>query len=218
MIVDSMTHAEVYQELERDREAVTRWWYHNLEAQRRRVLKSTRFPVQLWFEHTSPRKNRYFFVSHVDDKRMKRVMTGLLVPRLTADGLTVYVSWLSTQKIGSPLIFTPHMFRRYAERANVPKKGIELVRHFINRNPYGRVNRDERLMPRSVRYNGEEHKASCVPDGVLLGHIIDGIFIVRTFITYEMTSGLQQQEFETCRDELVGLRDMHDLVQRFNEP
>ena len=26
MIVDSMTHVEVYAELEKEREAVTRWW------------------------------------------------------------------------------------------------------------------------------------------------------------------------------------------------
>lgn len=36
MIVDSMTHAEVYQELELDREALTTWWhYRKLELQRR---------------------------------------------------------------------------------------------------------------------------------------------------------------------------------------
>ena len=35
MIVDSMTDREVYSELEKDREAVTRWWHHQKEAMRR---------------------------------------------------------------------------------------------------------------------------------------------------------------------------------------
>ena len=36
MLVPSMTHTEVYRELERDREAVTVWWRHHLETLRRR--------------------------------------------------------------------------------------------------------------------------------------------------------------------------------------
>ena len=39
MIVDSMTHEEVYQELEREREAVTRWWRHQLEYYVPRVIE-----------------------------------------------------------------------------------------------------------------------------------------------------------------------------------
>ena len=92
MIVESMTHAEVYKELEREREAVTTWWRCNLANQRRRVLKSTHFPLNLWFDYTSARKNRYLFFTRLFDKKMKRILTGIAVPRLTKDGLYVYTS------------------------------------------------------------------------------------------------------------------------------
>lgn len=215
MIVDSMTHAEVYQELAKEREAVSTWWKHKLHEQRRLALKSTSFPLKLWYEHISPRKNRYLFITCILDKRMKRVMTGVIVPRYTAEGLMVYNSWLSSQKGASQLVFTPHMLKRYSERCNVQKSGIELVKHFLSRNPHGKLNHNERLMPRSVRYNGEEHKASCVQDGVLLGQVTDGIFIMRTFITYDMCNGRQQQEFEAGREKLIGISEMHDLLTEY---
>lgn len=212
MIVDSMTHAEVYQELARDRDSISAWWAHKLDAQRRRALKSTRFPLFLWFEHTSPRRNRYLFYTCIMDKRMKKVMTGIFVPRYMQDGMTVYSSWLAKQIMRSPLIFTPHMLRRYAERAKVQKSGIELLKHFVRRNPFGKANYNEKLMPRSVRYNGDEHQASCLQDGILLGYITDGIFVASTFITYEMTSGQQQKEFEAGRNQLVSMSEMHDRL------
>ena len=58
MIVDSMTHEEVYKELERDRENISRWLYHQMNAQRRRIIKCKRFPLNIWFDHTTPRKVR----------------------------------------------------------------------------------------------------------------------------------------------------------------
>ena len=56
MIVDSMTHAEVYKELERDRENMSRWWWHQHEGRRRKVMKCKKFPIKIWEDYTSPRK------------------------------------------------------------------------------------------------------------------------------------------------------------------
>lgn len=215
MIVESMTHTEVYRELELDREAVTRWWRHNLESQRRRVLKSTRFPLQLWFEHTSPRKNRYLFFTRIFDKRMKRILTGIGAIRHTQEGLTVYTNWLGDQKLIQPMVLTPHVWKRYQDpdRGNVQKSGIELVKHYFLRNSHGKDTDNQRVMAKSVRYNGEEHLANCVNDGVLLGQVVDGIFIVRTFITYDMCSGLQSKEFGRCREQILTDREMYDAAK-----
>lgn len=213
MIVDSMTHAEVYQELEREREAVTTWWRHNLEAQRRRVLKSPSFPLRLWFDYTSARKNRYLFFTRIFDKHMKRILTGIGVVRRGSDGMTVYTNWLQDQKLISPMVLTPHFWRRYAERAKVDKTGIDLVKHYFSNNPFGKDTDNQKVVARSVRYNGEEHLSNCVNDGVLLGQVQDGLFIVRTFITYDMTCGLQQQEFETCRSKIKSEQWMYDWAK-----
>ena len=68
-------------------------------------------------------------------------------------------------------------------------------------------------MAKSVRWNGEDHQACCVNDGVLLGQVVDGIYIVRTFITYDMCGGLQQQEFENCRSQILNDREMYDRAK-----
>ena len=213
MIVESMTHIEVYKELEREREAVTTWWRHNLWNQRRRVLKSTHFPLNLWFDYTSARKNRYLFFTRLFDKKMKRILTGVAVPRLTKDGLYVYTSWLADHKLIFPMVLMPHMFKRYSERLGVEKSGIDLVKHYFIHNSHGKDTRNNRVMAKSVRWNGEDHQACCVNDGVLLGQVVDGIYIVRTFITYDMCGGLQQQEFENCRSQILNDREMYDRAK-----
>jgi hypothetical protein len=213
-----MTHTEVYQELAKEREAVTTWWHHDLLNQRRRVLKSTRFPVRMWFDYTSARKNRYLFFTRMYDKHMKRILTGICVIHRGSDGLTVYTNWLSRQKLIAPMVLTPHFWKRYAERCHVDKYGTELVKHYFSNNPFGKDSDNQKVVARSVRYNGEEHLSNCVTDGVLLGQMQDGLFIVRTFITYDMTCGLQQQEFESCRNMIKTERDMYDLVRLFYHP
>ena len=218
MIVESMSHTEVYAELAKEREAVTTWWRYNLENQRRRVLKSTRFPLNLWFDYTSARKNRYLFYTRLFDKKMKHILTGIAVPRYTKDGMTIYTSWLADHKLILPMVLTPHMFKRYAERAGVDKSGTELIKHYFYHNSHGKDTKNNRVMARSVRYNGEEHQACCVNDGVLLGQVLDGIFIVRTFITYDMCSGLQQEEFEKCRSQILTDREMYERAKAFYTP
>ena len=209
-----MTHEEVYKELEQEREAVTTWWRHQLTDQRRRALKCTRFPMRIWKEYTSPRKNRYVFFSRVFDKHMKRILTGIGVIRRGNDGLTVYTNWLSGQKLIAPMVLTPHFWKRYAERCHVDKYGTELVKHYFSNNPFGKDSDNQKVVARSVRYNGEKHLSNCVTDGVLLGQMQDGLFIVRTFIIYDMTCGLQQQEFEAKRGEILTDEELYKQVKK----
>lgn len=210
-----MTHEEVYLELAKEREAVTRWWRHQLDDNRRRALKCTRFPMHIWREYTSARKNRYVFFSRVFDKRMKTILTGVAVIRHTSDGLTVYTTWLGDQKLISPMVLTPHFWKRYQERAGVELSGMELVRHYFTHNAHGKDSWKECVIGRSVRWNGEEHRASCVNDGVLLGQIHNDIFVVRTFITYDMTSGPQAQELSERRKEILQDIDMYHWAKSY---
>lgn len=210
-----MTHEEVYQELERERDAVTRWWRHQLDDQRRRALKCRQFPFHIWREYTSMRKNRYVFFSRVFDKHMKTILTGVAVIRHTSDGLTVYTTWLGDQKFISPMVLLPHMWKRYAERVKIDKHGIDLLKHYFMNNPHGKDSDNQRVVGRSVRWNGEDHVSCCVPDGVLLGQQSGRIYIVRTFITYDMCTGLQQQEFETQRTKILTDREMYERAKMF---
>ena len=208
-----MTHEEVYQELEREREAVTVWWRHQLTDQRRRALKCRQFPFHIWKDYTSTRKNRYLFFSRVFDKRMRAILTGVVVIRHTSDGMTVYTTWLSDQRLISPMVLLPHTWKRYSERAKVVKHGIELIKHYFMNNPYGMDSDNQKVVGRSVRYNGEDHLSYCVTEGVMLGQMCGGLFIARTFITYDMCSGLQQQEFEDKRSQIITDRELYDRAR-----
>ena len=210
-----MTHEEVYAELAKEREAVTTWWRHQLDDQRRRALKCTRFPMHIWKEYTSPRKNRYLFFSRVFDKHMKRILTGVGVIRHTSEGMTVYTTWLGDQKLISPMVLTPHMWKRYAERAKVDKHGIDLIKHYFLNNPHGKDSDNQKVVGRSVRWNGEDHLSCCVSQGVLLGQEFDKYYLVRTFITYDMTTGMQQAEFEDKRTKILTDREMYERAKMF---
>lgn len=210
-----MTHEEVYKELAKEREAVTRWWRHQLDDQRRRALKCRQFPYHIWREYTSTRKNRYLIFSRIFDKRMRAILTGIGVVRRTSEGMAIYTSWLSDQRLIAPMVILPHAWKRYAERANVQKSGTELVKHYFLNNPHGMDSDNQKAVGRSVRYNGEGHLSYCVPEGVLLGQLSDGLFIVRTFITYDMCSGLQQQEFEDKRSRIISDRELYDRARIF---
>jgi len=210
-----MTHLEVYQELEREREAVTVWWRHQLDDNRRRALKCRQFPFHIWKDYTSTRKNRYLIFSRIFDKRMRAILTGIGVVRRTSEGMAIYTSWLSDQRLIAPMVILPHAWKRYAERTNVQKSGTELVKHYFMKNPHGMDSDNQKVVGRSVRYNGEDHLSYCVPEGVMLGQMSDGLFIARTFITYDMCSGLQQQEFEDKRSQIITDRELYDHARIF---
>ena len=210
-----MTHEEVYQELERERDAVTTWWRHQLYDQRRRALKCRQFPYHIWREYTSARKNKYIFFSRVFDKHMKTILTGIAVIRHTSDGMTVYTTWLSDQRLISPMVLTPHMWKRYAERTATDMHGIDLIKHYFLNNPHGKDSDNQKVVGRSVRWNGEEHLSCCVPEGVLLGQQYGWLFVVRTFITYDMTTGMQQAEFEDKRSQIITDREMYERAKMF---
>lgn len=211
-----MTHAEVYAELAKERDAVTRWWRHQLYDQRRLALKCRQFPYHIWREYTSTRKNLYLFFSRIFDKKMRNILTGVAVVRHTDEGLTVYTTWLGDQKLISPMVLLPHVWKRYQDpkRGNVQKSGIDLIKHYFMNNPHGKDTDNQKVVGRSVRWNGENHLSCCVNDGVLLGQIVDGIYIARTFITYDMCSGLQQQEFEIRRGEILTDEEMYEQAKK----
>lgn len=215
MIVDSMTHEEVYAELERDREAMTRWWNYKKERIARTAIKTTRFPLNLWIEHTSPRKVRYFFHTRIFEKRMRHFLTGIIAVRRQPDGWSAYTTWMDYQQLISPMVLIPHVFKRYAERCDIEKTGIDLVKHFFTNNSIGKDSHDQRVVARSVRYNGEEHQSSCVNEGVLLGKKHGSIFIARTFITYEMCCGRQQKEFAAMREQILTDRQLYEKARFF---
>ena len=210
-----MTHEEVYQELARDRESMTRWWWHQRNDLKRPMLKSRTFPRYVWRDYTSPRKNRYLLFTRIFDRHMKTILTSIAAIRLTQEGMTTYTNWLGDYKLIKPMVLIPHMWKRYAERTGTDKTGIELLKHYLEHNPYGKDSNNQHVVGRSVRYNGEDHLSSCVTEGVLLGQQRGDMFIVKTFITYDMCCGRQSEEFECCRNQILTDKEIYKQAKRF---
>ena len=82
-------------------------------------------------------------------------------------------------------------------------------------NPHGQDTDNQKVVGRSVRWNGEDHLSCCITDGVLLGQEFDKYYLVRTFITYDMTTGMQQREFDTQRAKIMTDREMYDRAMMF---
>ena len=215
MIVDSMTHEEVYQELARDRDNIDRWFRHKLNENRRKILKCKNFPLSFWLDHTTPRKIRYLLYARVLNRHRQRMIITMVALRQMTDGIAAYLAWPVENETIEPMVYLPHVFKRYAdpERGNIPKKGTELIKHFVERNNRGIDNHNQKIVGRSVRYNGQEHLSCCVTDGVLLGHMEGKIYVACTFITYEMCGGIQHQEFNKCRGEIPTDSEMVSMLR-----
>ena len=205
-----MTHEEVFAELDKDRDNVARWYDHQSNEYRRRALKTQKFPVTWWLDYTSPRKNRYLIGVTCTRRNFDR-FHGLTILALRREerGYSVYLSYIGEQTFIRKTVFLQHVFDRYAdpERGNVQKTGIDLIKHFADPQSNGHILNNQKLAGRSVRYNGRDHQFVAVNEGVLLGDVQDGIFIARTFITYEMATGRQHEEFAYAKNKVTDLEE-----------
>lgn len=199
MIVQSMNPEEVYREIDKDMAEVTDWWSRKRKTLFNIAKWTVKLPRTTWYEYESSRKNRYLVLSIIMGRKYNdESMTGLMALQKMEKGFAVYVSKFPWQRIAAPHVFLPHVFDRYhdPDRGNVQKTGIELIKHFMERNSYGEISRGDKFSGRSVRYKGRDNLAKCVTDGVLLGEIVGDIFVAHTFITYDMATGFQREEFE----------------------
>lgn len=194
-----MNPEEVYREIDKDMAEVTDWWSRKRKTLFNIAKWTVKLPRTTWYEYESSRKNRYLVLSIIMGRKYNdESMTGLMALQKMEKGFAVYVSKFPWQRIAAPHVFLPHVFDRYhdPDRGNVQKTGIELIKHFMERNSYGEISRGDKFSGRSVRYKGRDNLAKCVTDGVLLGEIVGDIFVAHTFITYDMATGLQREEFE----------------------
>lgn len=220
MIVDSMTHAEVYREIEKDIDELGRWWGGKRKMLTNIAKWTTKLPRKTWYEYNSKRKNRYIILSTIMGRNYNNdSLTGLFALRKMDKGYALYVSRFPWQHRAAPHVILPHVFDQYhnPERGNVQKTGIELIKHFMERNSYGELSRGDKFSGRSVRYKGRDNLCKSVTDGVLLGEIVDDMFIVRTFITYEMATGLQREEFEKNRGLILTNEEIVDKYKQENK-
>lgn len=206
MIVDSMTHSEVYRELDKDIAEVAAWWSSKRKMLEKIAKWTTKLPFERWYEYTSTRQIRYLVLSRIMGRNYDMDgLTCLFALRKMDRGWAIYVTRFPWQRLASRHVILPHFFDQYAnpERGNVRKTGIELIKHFIAHNNHGEVSRGDQFSGRSVRYEGRDNICKSVNDGVMMGEEIDGVFVVHTFITYEMAGSIQREEFDKNREKIM---------------
>lgn len=218
MIVQSMTLEEVYREIEQDMPGVSAWWIRERKVLER-IAKATtwKFPFTRWYDHTSERGNRYMVMSILMGRKYNdESLTCVFALQKMERGHAVYFTRWPWQLVANRIVELPHVFDRYADprRGNVQKTGIELIKHFVERNAYGEPTTDQRFSGRSVRYKGRDNLCLCVSDGVLLGEQLGDIFVAHTFITYDMARGLQREAFEKNKDKLLSNKEIHQQIKR----
>ena len=193
-------------EIFKDIDNLTRWYSHQSDEIRRKALKLQRFPARYWLEYTSPGHIHYLLGVTLTGRRYEKCHGIIvLVLRRERRGHTVYLSKIQRETTGiQRTVFLQHVFDQYARRMKIDKSGIELIKHVFSQQGGGKTIFDNRLMGRSVRYN-EERKNACmvIKDGILFGDIVDGSFIVHTFISHELATGYQKKRFGEAQEKLL---------------
>ena len=214
MVIETMTFKEVYREIEADHDNLERWWVHRQREVERMARKQTRFPWCKWHEYMSPRRNRYLILTESPTRHyMKHGIMGVIALRRVQNGIEVFYTGIRRDSVVTPMVVLPHAFRRYAERTGQQLTGVDCIKTFCQRNSTGTGTWNNKAVGRSVRYNGKEHLSMCIKEGVLLGQAEDGIYVVRTFITYEMATGRQQEEFNDRRSRILTTQETEQLIR-----
>ena len=190
MITHSMTPREMFWEIKKDHPSVVDYCNAKANAFRRKVLKSTVFPVRAYSNYRSKRNNKWivFFEARSKKHTGNNALTSFICYANMQNGYYVYFPTLVDEFIWLVYMFPPHFFKRYAERANINKTGIELIRHFFERN-YTYMIKTE------INENITLAKIT-TEAGIMFGQVLcAGLIILKTFISWDNTFTSQYDEF-----------------------
>ena len=219
MIVDSMTHEEVFRELERDTENLSRWTDRRFEEARKYALKHDRkkFPIVLTDKDTSPRRIKYYFVVLLFRRDEHEFRHYAYTIRHTPQGREVYLCRTYEESKLPRIIFTPHSLKRYSERSDNERRGDDLVMSMFIRSYDCAMSRNQLIGAKSVRYKGDMLISFCTLDGVWMGKEVNGIYIMNTFITYDMMCGLQKEVLHANLEAIKrGPNAADNIILKFN--
>lgn len=164
------------------------------------IKKSKMFPVYLHAYIKTKRKNDWMIL--LEAKNNKYVGDDCLISLISHFdvGAGRYAMfWTSYQGNPIHIIFSPHFFKRFAERVDVNLTGVELIHRYFKKNPsYG--------FSTSSDYFGNMQKINVygsTTEGVAMGIQLNtkhNIILFRTFITYDMCKGQQIEDFARANE------------------
>lgn len=207
MIISTMTEAEIVAELDKDYLHAFRYSDHLDRKFRRRVIKSSRFPVRVHYKYISPRKNHWllFFEARSKKEILDNSRITLVCIFDAPKGTYAAMGTLTGGKMHY-VIYLPHFFSRYRSRfiqSDVNTKDL-VVRFFTENYSYvyniNEIKLDNDAVMKEIHGSTKE--------GVALGYqSTEGNVLFKTFVTYEMLKGEQIAKFtenEKIRQEIHG--------------
>ncbi len=216
MIVHSMTELEFQEEIYEDAKNVAVYSRHLVSRFRRIVIKSKHFPVIKEYDYLSPQNNRWVIQLEAKSKKEtgRKSRMGFFCYFDSSHGyyvvsLTVAPSILKRKH--QLVLYIPHFFSRYAERNQVEKTGVELIRHYFKKNENAGYHIEGKQLSDTTY---ERTVSGSTAEGVALGFISghDTVFF-KTFISHDMAKGEQVETF--AASEYIR-REIQDTYNGFN--
>lgn len=202
MFVETMTNEEAWKEADADLNNAFGKFRH-MERDVFLVARQTRNFPYVWIkEYVSPRRNKWLFMVHIYRRNIRNGGSGCMPVCLQKypKGWAAHCYFLEGER-QLTITLLPHFFDRYAQYNRTNLTGTELVKYVLKR-----MVRFE--TEKTTEYSGRDSRDGNVfhlifDDGVGMGEYHDdGHAMVKTFITYDMTTGGQKEAFEEKRDRL----------------
>ena len=198
MLLPKMTHKEERAEILKDLPNVERWNKYRWKDYYRLSLKMKDFPKYVFTEYVSPLRNRWLVSTRISGKDSFASTFGVLQ---ILNGLVLHQVFChhNDDKYSTICTFIPHFFERYREYNNLDLKGIPLIKQVLKDDCSFNVDRTQEISGRK-ELERDNNVHCCMHNGVGLGYELgSGHYLIKTFITYEMSKGKQKAIFEAAR-------------------
>lgn len=208
-----MTHEEVRKEILKDLPNVQRWEEHQWKDYRRKSLKMRDFPKYLFTEYVSPRKNTWLISTKFFGKDDFSSTFGVLQIQ---NGLVLHQAFVNSieDKFSTLCTFIPHFFERYAQYNKLDLKGKELIKKMLRDDCSFNIDKTNWLSGRKDR-DKENNVHACMTHGVGMGYEVGPRhFLIKTYITYDMSYGKQKEVFESKREDAKSIVNDKPLPYR----
>ncbi len=193
MIVESMTSKEKFEEIRKDCDSVIRYLDAHMPKLIRQAKKSNNYPIKFpLIKYLSRKQNQYSIAIEFKDK--KSVKKGDYLSSIFATffyrNANAMILLTTTHLTEEPIlvIYLPHLFRRYRERASIKSEisNIDLMFQFFEENPAGsyQPNPSEKYGPNAI--------ACTISKGLLLGVKEGNVLIYKTFLKDDTLNRKQQ--------------------------
>lgn len=200
-----MTYAEIAKEARADLPLIFGYYKHQRKLIERVARSATRFPCAHFIDYTTPTRNRYLLVTHIFRRFVHRGGAGFypILIQKKERGYAAHHLLLDKHKTEYMMTLLPHVYDQYAARKNINKTGIELVKHFAAHNMTSENDYTKDLSSREAKKRDTDSAHICMDEGVLMGELVsEDHIVIHTFITYDMTSGHQEEVFTQKKNSL----------------